>query len=101
ELVTDSGTSVLDIDYQVDMATAKEKIGDRVCLRGNTNTSILGNNMYTASQVKKMIAETIEAGKPGGKYMFSAGCEWPWEPLDLALRDLQIAGNLVKKLGEY
>ena len=101
ELVTDSGTSVLDIDYQVDMATAKEKIGDRVCLRGNTNTSILGNNMYTASQVKKLIAETIKAGKPGGKYMFSAGCEWPWEPLDLALRNLQIAGKLVKKLGEY
>ncbi|MGD9380951.1 MAG: uroporphyrinogen decarboxylase family protein [Candidatus Thorarchaeota archaeon] len=101
ELVRNSGTSVLDIDFQVDMATAKEKIGNKVCLRGNTNTTILGNKLHTASQIKKKITQTIQAGKPEGKYMFSAGCEWPWEPLDLVLRNLQIAGELVKKLGEY
>jgi len=101
ELVTSSGTSILDIDFQVPMTIAKEKIGKRVCLRGNTNTTILGNELYTESQIKEEIAETIRAGKPGGRYMFSAGCEWPWEPLDLALHNLQIAGNLVMKLGEY
>jgi uroporphyrinogen decarboxylase len=101
ELVTNSGTSILDIDYQVSMTTAKEKIGNKICLRGNTNTTILGNELYTESQIKKEITETIRKGKPGGRYMFSAGCEWPWEPLDLALRNLRIARNTVKELGEY
>lgn len=101
ELIANSGTSVLDIDYQVDMTSAKAKIGSRVCLRGNTNTSLLGNETYTATQVRKEISETIQAGKPGGRYMFSAGCEWPWEPLDLATRNLRIAGQMVEKLGGY
>jgi len=101
ELVVSSGTSILDIDYQVNMTTAKEKIGSRVCLRGNTNTSILGNELFTATHVKKEITETIQAGKPGGRYMFSAGCEWPWEPLNLATRNLKVAELLVRKLGGY
>ena len=101
ELVVSSGTSILDIDYQVNMTTAKKKIGSRVCLRGNTNTSILGNELFTATHVKKEITETIQAGKPGGRYMFSAGCEWPWEPLNLATRNLKVAELLVRKLGGY
>ncbi|MFW9804616.1 MAG: uroporphyrinogen decarboxylase family protein [Candidatus Thorarchaeota archaeon] len=101
ELVASSGASVLDIDYQVDLASAKAKIGSRVCLRGNTNTSLLGNETYTEIQVAKEISEAIQAGKPGGRYMFSAGCEWPWEPLELATRNLQIARNVVEELGGY
>ncbi len=101
ELVAASETSVLDIDYQVDIAAAKEKIGRRVCLRGNTNTSIFGNEMYTRTQVTKEITDAILAGKPDGWYMFSAGCEWPWEPLDLAIRNLELAGALVREIGGY
>jgi len=101
ELVPDSGTSILDIDYQVDMATAKKKIGDRVCIRGNTNTAMLGDRMYTPTRVIDEVTRTIEAGKPGGKYMFSAGCEWPWEPLDLAARNLGIAKTIVERMGGY
>ncbi len=101
ELVASSGTSILDIDYQVDMATAKEKIGSRLCLRGNTHTSLLGNQTYTEAQVTKEISETIQAGKPEGRYMFSAGCEWPWEPLGITTRNLRIAGDIIQKLGGY
>jgi hypothetical protein len=29
--------------------------------------------------------------------MYAAGCEWPWAPLDLAIRNLSIAKALVEK----
>jgi len=101
ELVADSGTSILDIDYQVDMTTAKQKIGDRVCIRGNTNTAMLGDRLYSPTRIIGEVTRTIKAGKPGGKYMFSAGCEWPWEPIDLAARNLGIARTLVERIGGY
>jgi len=100
-LVAESGTSILDIDHQVDMALAKEKVGGQVCIRGNTNTSMLGNRVYSASEVTDALTKTMQEGKPGGKYMFAAGCEWPWEPMDLAIRNIEIAETLVKKLGGY
>lgn len=101
ELVTNSGASVLDIDYQVDMKGAKEKVGKRICLRGNTNTSILGNRTYSTDYVENEIAQAIKAGKPEGKYMYAAGCEWPWEPLEYTIRNLTIARKLIDKLGVY
>jgi uroporphyrinogen-III decarboxylase len=100
-LVTESGASILDIDYQVDMASAKKKVGHRICIRGNTDTSMLGNRVYSPTEIAEAITKTIRAGKPGGRYMFAAGCEWPWEPIDLAIRNIEIAKRLVDKLGEY
>ncbi len=100
-LVAESGTSVLDIDYQVDMKSAKNLIGDRVCLRGNTNTTILGDTMYDVSEVTEAISQTIHAGKRGGRFMYAAGCEWPWHPFDLAARNLRIARKLIDEIGGY
>jgi len=34
-------------------------------------------------------------------YMYGAGCEWPWEPKDMACRNLGIARALTEKLGSY
>ncbi|MHA2351541.1 MAG: uroporphyrinogen decarboxylase family protein [Candidatus Thorarchaeota archaeon] len=101
ELVADSGTSILDIDYQVDMDTAKNKIGNRVCIRGNTNTAVLGDQMYDATYVSEAVAKTIQEGKPNGRFMYSAGCEWPWKPLDIATRNIEIARRQVMNLGVY
>jgi uroporphyrinogen-III decarboxylase len=101
ELVTNSGASILDIDFQVDMETAKKKIGERICIRGNTNTAVLGNHMFDSTHVSNAVAKTIQAGKPGGRYMFSAGCEWSWKPLDIAIRNMEIAKKQVIELGVY
>ncbi|MHA1906347.1 MAG: uroporphyrinogen decarboxylase family protein [Candidatus Thorarchaeota archaeon] len=101
ELVTASGTSILDIDFQVSMESAKKKVGAKVCLRGNTNTTLLASPTFSETQVVNEITNTIIAGKPGGRFMFAAGCEWPWEPLDLSLRNLEIARTLIEKLGGY
>ncbi len=100
-LLASSGASILDIDYQVNLTMAKSKIGDRVCIRGNTNTNLLGNRVYGPETIAQEVTQTIEAGKPDGRYMFAAGCEWPWGPLDLSARNLGIAKALNDKLGVY
>ncbi len=101
KLVSSTKAAILDVDYQVDLKLAKEKIGKNSCIRGNTNTQILGSPKYSISRVIEEIIKTIEAGKPGGNYMFSLGCEVPWEPLYLAIRNLSIAKAITEKMGSY
>ena len=101
ELIASSGASILDIDYQVDLKLAKQKVGKNLCIRGNTDTKILGNSNIHIKRVEQLISQTIEGGKSGGKYMFAAGCEWPWEPRDVAIRNLRTAKKVTEKLGNY
>jgi len=101
KLVSSTNAAILDLDYQVDLKLAKEKIGKNNCIRGNTNTQILGSPKYTISRVIEEITKTIEAGKPGGLYQFSSGCEWPWQPKEMASRDLGIAKAIIEKMGYY
>ncbi len=101
QLVASSGTSILDIDFQVDLTQAKQKVGSQLCLRGNMSTSILGNRLYDPNKIITEVTQTIKAGKPGGRYMFSGGCEWPWTPLDVVARNMGIAKALVEKYGGY
>lgn len=101
KLVSSTNAAILDLDYQVNLKIAKEKIGNNNCIRGNTNTQILGSTKYPVSRVIEEITTTIELGKPGGRYMFSLGCEFPWEPLNLAIRNLSIAKAITEKLGYY
>jgi uroporphyrinogen-III decarboxylase len=101
KLLASSGASILDLDYQVDLSTAKRKIGDRVCIRGNTNTSLLRDSSCAPEEVVSEVTKTIEAGKANGRYMFGAGCEWPWEPVEVVSRNLGIAKALNDKLGRY
>ena len=95
-----SGASILDIDFQVDLTQAKKQVGSKVCLRGNTSTTVLGSPCPPAEVINE-VTRTIETGKPNGMYMYAAGCEWPWKPLDMAIRNLSIAKVLVEKLGMY
>jgi MtaA/CmuA family methyltransferase len=101
QLLGSTGCDVLDIDYQVDLATAKQKIGENVCLRGNINTQIIGSDRYSSEDVIQETIKSIEAGKKGGKYMLAAGCESPWSPKDLAIRNLSIMKALNEKMGKY
>jgi len=101
KLVSSTNAAILDLDYQVDLKLAKEKIGKNNSIRGNTNTQVLGSQTYSISDVSSEIEKTIESGKPKGMYQYAAGCEWPWEPLSMASRNLGIAKTLVEKLGKY
>jgi len=101
KLVSSTNAAIIDLDYQVDLKLAKEKIGKSNCIRGNTNTQVLGSQTYSISDVSREIEKTIELGKPRGMYQYAAGCEWPWEPLSMASRNLGIARTLVENLGKY
>ncbi len=101
KLVSSTKAAVLDLDYQVDLKIAKEKIGTNNCIRGNTNTQILGSSTYAPSDVISEVSKTIDAGKPDGRFMYAAGCEWPWKPKDMACRNLGVAKALTDKLGKY
>jgi len=100
-LISSTNADILDLDYQVDLKIAKEKIGERNCLRGNTNTTILGDFSYPVHDIYNEITKNINIGKPGGRFMYAAGCEWPWEPIEMASRNLGIAKALTEKLGKY
>ncbi|MFW9814151.1 MAG: uroporphyrinogen decarboxylase family protein [Candidatus Thorarchaeota archaeon] len=101
KLVASSGASILDVDCQVDMKQAKKKVGEKVCLRGNTDTTLLGSVTFAQEEIEKNVAQVIKDGKPGGRYMYSGGCEWPWQPLDLVKRNLRTTKSIVEKLGSY
>ncbi|MHA1370124.1 MAG: uroporphyrinogen decarboxylase family protein [Promethearchaeota archaeon] len=98
-LIASTGASIIDLDFQVDLALAKKKIGKQACIRGNTSTTLLGDRTEDPARIIEEISENIIIGKEGGKYMYSAGCEWPWEPVNMAARNLGIAKALTEKLG--
>ena len=101
KLVSSTKAAILDLDYQVDLKIAKQKIGSSNCIRGNTNTQVLGSSSYSVKDVMNEVEKTINNGKPGGNYMYAAGCEWPWAPIELASRNLGIAKSLVETMGTY
>ena len=101
KLISNSDAAIIDFDYQVDLKKAKEMCGTNNCIRGNTNTQILGSPSYSVVEVIHEITKTIDAGKTGGFYMYAAGCEWPWEPKEMAIRNLGLAKAITEKLGFY
>ena len=101
KLVSSTDAAILDLDYQVDLKSAKEKLQTKNCIRGNTNTQILGSSSYSIYDVIKVVEKTIRDGKPNGYYMYAAGCEWPWEPIEMASRNLGVAKALNESIGIY
>jgi uroporphyrinogen decarboxylase len=92
DLIADTGADCLEIDSQVDMARAKELVRNRVALKGNVNTT---------SFVEKTIPELLDecrqatlAGKPGGGFILSAGCETPADASEEAINAIREAADL-------
>ena len=101
KFISSTKASIIDFDYQVDLKNAKEKCAKNNCIRGNSNTMIFGDPSYSTQDVVNEVSKTIKAGKPEGQYMYALGCEVPWEPLDLAIRNLSIAKAITEKMGDY
>lgn len=98
KLIASSGSTIIDIDTQVSLKLAKAKIGDH-CIRGNVNTTILGDPSSSTQTIFEACRDVIKIGKVNGKYMFSAGCEWPWSPIEMVSRNLGIARAAVLTYG--
>ncbi len=78
ELMADTGAIALSVD-QIELADAKAKVGDRVCLIGNvrpTETLLEGTPDAVAQEARRCVADCADS--PGG-FILSSGCEVPIE----------------------
>jgi len=72
DVIADTGMDVFNFDSHMDIALVKQKIGSRVCLLGNI--SPLGVLLEgTPEEVDAECRRLIEAAKPGGGYILTAG----------------------------
>lgn len=70
ELLADLGPTVLSIDWRVDPADARRRIGHRVALQGNLDPGVLLSN---PSVVESKVLSTLEAFGPEPGHIFNLG----------------------------
>ena len=76
ESMADTGAHILELDHKVSLGTAKERVGDRVCLMGNLDPVELlwrGKPEAVGLAARQAIAD---AGSGGG-FILGSGCEVP------------------------
>jgi len=73
EYMIETGADNIEIDQTVDLAEAKNRLGDRICIAGNLDPSAA---MYhgTPDQVEKAARGCIQAAGAGGGFALSPGC---------------------------
>ena len=72
--MADTGADIIELDHKVDLKTAKEQVGRRVCLMGNLDPSSVlfsGTPELVAAKSQKCIED---AGSEGG-FILGSGCE--------------------------
>ncbi len=76
ESIAETGVQCFSLDYKVDLAEAKRRIGDRVCLAGNVDPV----SVLTLADPEKVNAESlacITAASEGGGFILTSGCDLP------------------------
>ncbi|OKY77275.1 MAG: Methylcobalamin:coenzyme M methyltransferase MtbA [Candidatus Methanohalarchaeum thermophilum] len=94
DLLSELDASYVSVDYKVDLAEAKEKIGS---VAGNVNPTA---TMLSGSpkEVRKETEECIEKAADGGNYVLWLGCDWP---LDVPLKNAETLYETGKEKGKY
>ena len=72
ESLLETGSDGVEIDWQVNLPQAKLRVGSRMTLKGNLNTSMLVNSK--PDEVYALAREAVRQGKPGGHFILSSGC---------------------------
>lgn len=72
--MADTGAKILELDYKVSLAVAKNIVGSRVCLMGNLNPSetLLRG---TPEKVREESQNCIDSCAKAGGYILGSGCE--------------------------
>lgn len=69
-----TGADILEIDHKVDLAEARQIVGDEICLMGNLDpVSVLLEG--TPELVTEKSFEAIEKGGKNGSFILGSGCE--------------------------
>ncbi len=76
DLYAETGADVIEIDHKVDLAHAKQVVGDRACLIGNVDpvTVLLQG---TPDRVRESSNACLAAAAGGGGYVLGSGCVVP------------------------
>jgi uroporphyrinogen-III decarboxylase len=95
ESLLETGTDCAEIDWQVDITGAKQRVGDRMTLKGNLNTSSLVKSK--PDEIYALARDAILQGKPGGRFILSSGCclgrDTPPENVDAMVRACEDFGG--------
>ena len=76
ESIAETGASCFSLDYKVNLADAKQKVGGRVALAGNIDpVSVL--NQKGPDDVRAAARVCIEAAAEGGGFVLTSGCDLP------------------------
>jgi uroporphyrinogen decarboxylase len=74
ESIAETGTHLFSLDYKVDLAVAKERVGHLVCLAGNVDpVSVLDQG--TPEQTRAASEACIAAASEGGGFILTSGCD--------------------------
>lgn len=69
------GADILSLDVQVDLAEAKQVVGDRASISGNVATNRLA--LRTPDEIYQESCECIRQAAEGGRFTLSSSCEVP------------------------
>lgn len=74
--MAETGAAVLEIDSAVDLAAAREAVGDKVVLKGNIDAvSVIEKG--SVADVEQAVRLAMEAARPGGRFILSTGDSIP------------------------
>ena len=94
-----TGSRILELDSQVDLREAKNRVGSKVCLQGNLNPT--GSLLHgSTDDILKEARECIEKAAEGGGYILSSGCEIPYEAKIENLKPLVKAASTFARYGK-
>ncbi|MEM1575654.1 MAG: uroporphyrinogen decarboxylase family protein [Nitrososphaerota archaeon] len=89
-------TKIVELDSKVDLSIAKNKIGKKICIMGNINTSILRSGKI--EEIEMEVKKCIEKAAMNGGYILSSGCE---VPIDTPIENIKALVASSKKYGAY
>jgi len=70
EAIADCGTDAVGLDWTTDIGAARERVGDRVCLQGNMDPTLLN---ASPERIREEVAQILTSFGEGSGHVFNLG----------------------------